>query len=225
MLRSSNTQPYIDTCLPTLFWDSHLYVELRDLVCARLTLFNARLLLEELAEAFTEAWICKRNLELLSPVEKKIANKFNITYQSGKGQNHLVPIIIPEDTIKALKILADTKRRTDVGINSLNQYMFASSQDSLSHICGSLIISLLCDKAGVTNKITLTATGQRHRVSTLFASYDMPEKERQLFYSHIGHSKHMNEQVYQAPQALMEIAKIGKNLQKIDEGKKYLSYH
>ena len=121
-------------------------------------------------------------------------------------------------------MLAHPKRRMDVGINELNQYVLASSQASLNHICGSLIISLLCDKAGVKNKTTLTATGQRHRVSTLFASYDMPEKERQLFYSHMGHSKDMNEQVYQAPQALMEISKIGKNLQKIDQGNKYLSY-
>ena len=204
---------------------------MRDLVCARITLFNARrggeparLLLEELAAAFTDAWICKRNLELLSPVKKKIADKLKITYQSGKSQNHLVPINIPEDTIKALKMLADPKRRTDVGINELNQYVFASYQDSLNHICGSLIISLLCDKAGVKNKTTVTATGQRHRVSTLFASYDMSEKEQQLLYSDMGHSKDMNEQVYQAPQALMEIAKIGKNLQKVDQGKKYLSY-
>ena len=66
----------------------------RDLVCARLTLFNvrrgvepARLLLEEFDEVFTDEWIDQRNLELLSPVEKKIAEKLKITYQSGNGQS------------------------------------------------------------------------------------------------------------------------------------------
>ena len=41
----------------------------------------------------------------------------------------------------------------------------------------------------------------------------------------MGHSKEMNEQVYQAPQALMEITRLGRKLQNIDEGKKFLPFH
>ena len=75
--------------------------------------------------------------------------KFKIAYQSGKGTNHLVPILIPEDTLAAVMILIDPVRRTEVGINSLNKYVFANTQGSNNHICGSQVMSLLCDKANV----------------------------------------------------------------------------
>ena len=207
------------------FWDAHAFVQLRDACCVRLTLFNgrrggepARLLLEELHDALNDEWINKQSLELLEPVERKYVTKFKITYQSGKGTNHLVPILIPEDTLAAIMFLIDPVRRTEVGINSSNKYVFANSQGSNNHICGSQVMSLLCDKANVKDKSTLTATAQRHRVSTMFAAFDLPENERNLFYTHMGHSKEMNEQVYQAPQALKEVTILGRKLTSIDNG-------
>ena len=53
---------------------------------------------------------------------------------------------------------------------------------------------------------------------------DLPEEERELFYKHMGHSKTINETVYQAPPALMEVLKIGRNLVAIDEGMRYQCY-
>ena len=89
-----------------LFWDPHVYVQLRDCCCLRLTLFNgrrdgepARLLIEELNDAFNDEWIDKRSLEMLDTFEKKLTAHFKITYQSGKGTNHLVPILIPQDIL------------------------------------------------------------------------------------------------------------------------------
>ena len=64
-----------------------------------------------------------------------------------------------------------------------------------------------------------TATKNRHRVSTLYAMLDLPARERDLFYSHMGHSKDINETVYQTPAALMEVLKVGKHLTNIDKGK------
>ena len=223
------------------FWDAHVFVQIRDSCCVRLTLFNgrrggepARLLLEELNDAINDEWINKQSLELLNPTERKCATQFKITYQSGKGTNHLVPILIPEDTLAALMILMDPLRRIQGGVNSLNRYVFANTQDSLNHICGSQVtiwghnmwvtISQLCDKANVQNKSTLTATAQRHRVSTMFAALDLPDSERNLFYSHMGHSREMNEQVYQAPQALMEVTRLGKKLATIDNGNNNLLF-
>ena len=132
-------------------------------------------------DALNDEWINKQNLELLEPVERKYVTKFKITYQSGKGTNHLVPILIPEDTLAAIMILIDPVRRTEVGINSLNKYVFANTQSSNNHICGSQVMSLLCDKANVKDKSTLTATAQRHRVSTMFAAFDLPENERNIY--------------------------------------------
>ena len=63
-----------------------------------------------------------------------------------------------------------------------------------------------------------TVTKNRHRVSTLYAMLDLPARERDLFYSHMGHSKDINETVHQTPAALMEVLKVGKNLANIDKG-------
>ena len=83
-----------------MLWDLHAYVELRDVACTRLVLFNgrrggepARLLLREWTEAANGAWLDDQRSEELTETTMKI------TYQSGKGSNHLVPVLIPEDTV------------------------------------------------------------------------------------------------------------------------------
>ncbi|CAG2245720.1 RFA1 [Mytilus edulis] len=47
----------------------------------------------------------------------------------------------------------------------------------------------------------------RHFTSTEMAAKDIPENERQYFYTHICNSEEMNKQTYQAPLAVMEIVK------------------
>ena len=149
------------------FIESSKFTELRNLTCARLTIYNARrggeparLLIGELKEAFSGEWIDKQSLEFLDEIEKELASSSKITYQSGKGTN-LVPVIIPKDCLTALQILADPKIQFDVGANPDNQFVFCNTQNSKVHINGTNVIADLCDKAGV-NKSVLTATGQRH---------------------------------------------------------------
>lgn len=76
------------------------FTELRDLVVSRLTLFNARwggeparLTLNEWDEAENRAWLNSETLEQCDKVEKKLSANFKLTYQAGKRNNHLVPII------------------------------------------------------------------------------------------------------------------------------------
>ncbi|CAG2213125.1 unnamed protein product [Mytilus edulis] len=64
----------------------------------------------------------------------------------------------------------------------------------------------------------INATLIRHFTSTEMAAKDIPENERQYFYTHMGHSEEMNKQTYQAPLAVMEIVKVGKHLKDIDNG-------
>ena len=64
----------------------------------------------------------------------------------------------------------------------------------------------------------MNATNNRHRVSTDYAALNLPEKERQLFFKHMGHSAAMNEDTYQTPLALTGITKLGPNLMGIGRG-------
>ena len=207
-----------------IMWDLHSFVLLRNCTCTRLTLFNARrggeparLLLSDWKEADEGAWVDNQRIEsFCSDLED---NKMKITYQTGKGNNHLVPNLFPVDTIEAMKLLSDLKIRNDVGIKSNNPYVFASGKSSDSHCSGWHALTSICEKLPIQNKTRLNATTNRHRLSTLIASQSMIESERNLFYEHMGHSEAINRNIYQAPPAIMQLIKTGKRLQSIDEGK------
>lgn len=70
----------------------------------------------------------------------------------------------------------------------------------------------------------LTATKNRHRISTIYASLDIPRNDGRFFYDHMGHSEQINKDIYQAPLALMEVIKVGKSLKQIDDGKYYIYF-
>ena len=102
-----------------LHWTAHEFIQLRDLVACRLTLFNARrggepsrLHLRELHEADAEAWIEKRHMhQLQDPAEKALLKNTKIAYQSGKGTKRLVSILIPSDMVEAMRKLTDQELR------------------------------------------------------------------------------------------------------------------
>ena len=81
------------------FVDRHVFVRLRNLIVARLTLFNARrggeparMTLKEWEDAKNKVWVDPQLIENVSdPMEKEFIDQFMIAYQAGKGQRKLVP--------------------------------------------------------------------------------------------------------------------------------------
>lgn len=71
-----------------------MYVELRDLVVCRLTLFNARrggepsrLLSREWEDAEKGVWLNTKQVDALDdPIDKALTETIKIAYQSGKGR-------------------------------------------------------------------------------------------------------------------------------------------
>ena len=202
--------------------DKHTFVKLRDALCSRITLFNARrggepsrLKLEQWIDAKSKRWVDKRRLQDLEDWEKQLIEKFLICYMAGKG-NHLVPVLIPEDCTRGMEIMTDPAVRKDVGVSRDNKFIFANTEDSNFHVLGWDCTKRMCTQAGIPNPELFTATKQRHRVSTLYAQTEASERERQAFYSHMGHSKEVNEGTYQYPLPLMEITKVGRHLYNFD---------
>lgn len=73
--------------------------------------------LEEFNDAETNAWVDKDKLEQINdPMAKHFAQKTRIAYQAGKGNNHLVPLLIPDDTYAGLVKLANAEIRAIAGI-------------------------------------------------------------------------------------------------------------
>ncbi|XP_047129973.2 uncharacterized protein LOC124809955 isoform X1 [Hydra vulgaris] len=141
-----------------------------------------------------------------------------VIYKTGKGNNHLVPVIIPGDTILAMKKLSNECFRKVGRVLASNKFIFASSKGSEYHVLGWHVVNKICSKLVLKSPKDIIATKNRHRISTLFASLDVEEKDKELFYSHMGHSEKMNQDFYQAPLALLELTRVRKQLMKIDAG-------
>jgi hypothetical protein len=124
-----------------VMWDLHLYAELRDLAVSRLTLFNgrrggepARLLLSEWKDAESGTWLNPARIEKLPETEALLFKSMLITYQGGKGNNHLVPVLIPNDSRQAMRLLSDPHIRQMSGVHCANRYMFPCTQESETHV-------------------------------------------------------------------------------------------
>ena len=207
------------------FNDSQTFVELRNVACTRLTLLNgrrggepARILLEDWKDGENNAWIDPQRVKELDELDRILVEKMKIVYMSGKGNNHLVPVLIPPDTIPALKKLASVSLRSISGVLPSNKFLFASTQSSESHVSGWHAVNFVVKSLDLKSSDDLIATKNRHRISTLFAAFDVQQKDRELFFSHMGHSENMNRDVYQAPLAIHAITRVGKHLMDIDAG-------
>lgn len=189
------------------------YIHVRNLVVTRLTLFNARrgeeasrLTVKQAEDALAGVWLPEELVEKVTDdAEKFLMGKFHLAYLTGKGRK-FVPILMPNDVIQHVRDLLAC--REEQGIPSSNPFLFAS-RVSKSHCSGWHAINKICKMAGVK---PLTATGMRHKVSTIYASLDMPEKERQTFFDHMGHEARVNEENYQCPMSFREVRVMGKFL-------------
>lgn len=213
------------------FFGPHEFVLLRDSICSRLTLFNARrggepprLTLQHYRDGKSGRWIQNKKIQNMDPMDKQLFKTMDITYQPGKG-NHLVSDFIPDDCKKGLDLLTDPDIRLRSGVAPKNRYIFANTQGSDTHVQGWDAIHRMCEGAQVKNPGLLTATMQRHRISTIYSAMDVPESERDFFYKHMGHTKAVNVGTYQYPLPIMAVTKVGKHLQAIDKGIKLLNYN
>ncbi|WAR20358.1 hypothetical protein MAR_002196, partial [Mya arenaria] len=183
----------------------HEYILLRDALCSRLTLYNARrggepsrLKISNFIEAKNKRWIDSNKVDSLPEWEKKLFQNHLITYQPGKG-THLVPVLIPQDCVDGLDILICSDTRQRAKIWKENSYLFPNTGFSADHTSGWNATHKLAKEAGVKRLDLVNATKQRHRISTLYCALEIPEKERQYFYKHMGHTKEVNWGTYQYP--------------------------
>lgn len=205
-----------------LHWSSVDFARLRDLIVSRLTMFNARrggepsrLLVTEWDDAEKGVWISESAVQgVTDGVSKELLSNYKVAFQSGKGSKRDVPILIPLDCREALKKLSQQDFRQSVSIHPDNPYVFASTHRSKDHVIGWNAVSQICGLAGVSTK--LTATKMRHRASTIYASKETSETEREAFYRHMGHSAEINKSVYQCPLALQEIVSVGQFFDQLD---------
>lgn len=97
----------------------------------------SRLRLAEWKDAKNNAWITTEEIDKLHyPLDKLLAKDLKVAYQTGKGNRHLVQVLMPQDTLMPLKKLADEDTRSMAGIAKENPYLFASTQNSDYEVSG-----------------------------------------------------------------------------------------
>jgi len=124
-------------------WSSSAYSELGNLVLSRVTLFNARrrgeparLTLSEWQVAASDQWLNSASVSSGTEVEQQLFRELKITYQADKGNNHLVLVLFPSDTVQAMEKLMDQTVREFAGIHPDNAYAFPNLKHSKDHVSG-----------------------------------------------------------------------------------------
>ena len=94
-------------------------------------------------------------------------NTMLITYQTGKGSNHLVPVLFPLESMQAMKFLTDGQIKKEAGVNKANPYISAITNHSMSHAsCWHCINDML---VCLSRKGAINATKNRHCVASLLS--------------------------------------------------------
>lgn len=74
------------------------------------------------------------------------------------------------------------------------------------------------DKLPLKHPEKIKLSTNRYRHSTIMTLMDLTEQDSESVYAHMGHSKTINQTVYQAPPAVMELTRVGRRIVEIDEG-------
>ena len=190
------------------------FITVRSAAVTALVLFNGirsgepvRLTLDQWKEAVNGEWV--------DSADEALQDDMLITYQTGKGADHLVPVMFPKETMAAMKFLTDINVRKEAGVRQSNCYVFASTKQSDGHASGWHCINdilIRLNKKGVIN-----ATKNRHRIASLLAKMQLSDQEKELIYSHFGHSESMNKNRYQAAAGSMQLHTTGERLKKINK--------
>lgn len=137
-------------------------------------------------------------------------NDLLVTFQTGKGVNHLVPVMFPPQTHKPMQYLMNSDVRENANVSSTNTYAFPSVGNSQNHADGWHAVNAMLIK--ISRKGAINATKNRHRVASLLSRLQLTSKEKDLIFKHFGHSKNVNEDIYQAAAGTMQVQSTGQKL-------------
>lgn len=153
----------------------------------------------------------------LSQFEKQLCQYFKRVEIRGKGGKK-VPMIVTAELEAAIKSIVNL--RDAVGVNPENKYVFAiPTMHSLQYMRGSdalrkhvVLNSLKCPEA-------VTSTKPRKHIGTLSQLLNLEERELEMLAGFLGHDITMHRDFYRLPEDTLQLAKCGKILLMMDQGK------
>ena len=170
--------------------------------------------LDDWGDGKDDGWIDQQRVSKLSKGDQMLVKSLKMIYIPGKGNRHVVPLLIPSDCVEAMEKIVHKDTRKNAGVAVGNDFIFPSTKHSELNMSGWHALKDICGNIDLQKSELINAANNRHRVSTLYAALDIPKEDREIFYKHMGHSSQINEDIYQTPLALAGITKVGKNLLK-----------
>lgn len=81
-------------------------------------------------------WVNKEDIQNLPEESRSILKQLSVTYVPAKDHRKLVSVLIPNDLLDELKLLADPDLRKKGRVSPSNNYLFASSKQSNDWLSG-----------------------------------------------------------------------------------------
>lgn len=155
--------------------------------------------------------------ESLTEFERRLCTSLKRIEIRGK-RGRKVPLILTTNDEAAIKQLI--KCRVAVGVNENNPYVFAvSSSNSINYIRGSDALRKHAQSCGLKEPDVVTSTKLRKHVATLTQLLNLEERELEMLATYLGHDISVHREFYRLPEHTTQLAKCGKLLTMIDEGK------
>lgn len=131
-----------------------------------------------------------------------------------------VPLLLTKEVKEAIDVLV--KKRTEVGINKENPYLFAATGNgSLGHLrpweCMRKVVT--GDELKLEKPEAVISTRLRKYVATVSQILDLQGNELDWLARHLGHDISVHREYYRLHESTIELAKVGKILTTVDEGK------
>ncbi|XP_044176576.1 uncharacterized protein LOC114951566 isoform X7 [Acropora millepora] len=201
--------------------------DLSEMVLNRLILFNKRRG-GETAKLHVETYINRPDwskstnqdvVASLNGIEQQLLQRLDMVEIKGK-RGRKVPLLLTKEVKEAIDVLVE--KRTEVGINQENPYLFAATGNgSLGHLraweCMRKVVT--SDELKLEKPEAVTSTRLRKYVATVSQILDLQENELDWLARHLGHDISVHREYYRLHESTIELAKVGKILTTVDEGK------
>ena len=131
-----------------------------------------------------------------------------------------VPILLTKEVKRAIDVLL--AKWSEVGIYPENPYLFAvTGKQSLGHLrpweCLRKVAT--CEELDLEKPEAVTSTKLRKYVATVSQILDLQKNELDWLARHLGHDIRVHREYYRLHDSTIELAKVGKLLYTVDEGK------
>ena len=153
----------------------------------------------------------------LTPFELKLCECLKRIELRGK-RGRKIPLIVTQRNEQAIKVLINV--RTSVGVSNENKYVFSvPTTGSVQHIRGNdalrkhvILSNLKCPEA-------VTSTKLRKHIATLSQLLNLEERQLEMLATYMGHDISVHREYYRLPENTLQLAKCGKLLVLMDQGK------